>query len=157
MAPTPRPAQQGQISSATTPPAQPMVHELAVGNYSLGSPDFAKPGLVQEHKLSAESYLLEPPAFDVPVAEEGFWRRVLRKLGRRPKIPDDRRPDMIANTAAWVRAKQAATCRTIFRDDPAVMDYVRGLADAVDVKVSNYTLRRQIIAAAFEILKRDKN
>ena len=122
--------------------------QLAAANYSLGSPDFAAPAVHEVTPLQAPSYALGPLVFTTPVMRRGFVR--WDQGGRPRKIPADLVSDMIAKMKAWLVEKRAATpSRRIGREDCAVLEYARSLADAASVTPSDAVLLKQVIRPAF--------
>jgi len=128
---------------------------LAAADYILGGPSFETPALAQTHQLAANDYLLRPPAFDAPSGKYDGWVRWGGRPGRpRRSISADAEATMVAALEIYLRQRQAASCRRILRSDLEVKAYVLTLASNAGVRVGYERLRRTVIKAAFDNLRR---
>src|SRR5262249_642147 len=139
---------------ATKKKPKPITVKLSAESYLLGSPEFARPALSQEHKLLSEDYLHRSPEFETPVARRG--RIIWGEPGRRRKIPEPAKSQLIAALKHWLEHKRATAARRILQKDPAVMEHVRHLAENAGVRASDTILLRQIIRPAFPNARRKK-
>jgi hypothetical protein len=105
--------------------------------------------LLVVHELAAKEYLLGSPEFARPVAHRGriIWGD--GEPGRRQKIPEPAKSQLIAALKHWLEPKQANAARRILQKDSAVIEHVRHLAENAGVRASDTILLRQIIRPAF--------
>lgn len=138
-------------------PAEPVtVHQFAVADYSLQSLDFAAPELNEVVALKVENYTLAPLSFSVPAWRwAGYvlhWHDAGSKPGgRRPDIPVDKAPRLIAATRDYLIKHQITDLKRMSETDrTALYDFVRKLAANEGIQVSDRILREQIIGPALQ-------
>jgi hypothetical protein len=131
------------------------VHRLAANTYSLGSPDFATPGLTQTHALKAGDYVTEPPDFDQrALSQVHRLEPQRRRTGRRRAIPTEAmRLALIGQMTDWLRDQQAKTCRRLGPKHQAVRAYAEGLAKGAGVDVSYHVLTEQVVRPALKRIR----
>jgi hypothetical protein len=132
------------------------VHAFEVANYSLGPLDFAAPALNEVVPLKAVNYSLGSLAFSVSAWRWGeyviHWHDAgCDPAGRRPDIPADKAPGLIAATRSFLSKRQITDLKRMPRADrTALYDFVRELAENEGVQTSDRILREQIIGPALQ-------
>jgi len=128
------------------------VHAFEVANYLLGPLDFAAPALVVPLKVM--NYSLGMLAFSVPAWRWGeyviHWHDAgCDPAGRRPDIPADKAPGLIAATRSFLIKRQITDLKRMPQADrTALYDFVCDLAKNESVQTSDRILREQIIRPA---------
>jgi hypothetical protein len=135
-----------------------VVHALAAGNYSLGSPSFAKPALGQAHRLATPDFTLGALDFgyDAPTLKQTHNLEPRRqRTGRPPGIPTQAmRNALIGQMADWLRDEQAKRpCHRLRPNDPTVRAYAEGLAKGAGVPVSYHILIEQVVRPALKRMR----
>jgi hypothetical protein len=122
----------------------------------LGSLDFAMPALNEVVPLKAENYSLGPIAFSVPAWRWGeyviHWHDAgCDPAGRRPDIPADKAPGLIAATQSFLTKRQITDLKRMPQADrTALYDFVRKLANNEGIQTSDRILREQVIGPALQ-------
>jgi hypothetical protein len=127
-----------------------VVHALQAADYTLATPDFAKPALAQTHVLTTSDFTLQPPDIRRSAASpEHRLELRYQRTGRPPAIPTDAmRRVLIAQTVDWLQAERKKTRRRLVAKDPKIQEYVRGLAKRAGVHASDHELKQQITRPA---------
>src|SRR5262245_22941319 len=125
---------------------------LRVDDYSLGSPDFAKPALTQTHGLAAADFTTG--ALDFGYSEPSQNHRLeqrRQRTGRPPAIPTDAVRDMlIGQMTEWLREERAKARRRLRPGDRKVEVRMMWLAGQANVDASYFILKREVVRPAFQ-------
>jgi len=133
-----------------------MVHDCAAANYSLEPLDFGAPAVHELTPLKVANYSLGPLAFDVPTWRWGeyvlHWHDAgCDPAGRRPDIPVDKEPGLIAATRGYLTKRQITDLKRMTQADRmALYDFVHKLAENEGIQTSDRILREQIIGPALQ-------